>query len=160
MGTATLLHAAVREPQRFSGFTLVLPPTAWQTRRAMAGEYRRIADLVESEGVESWLQSCRGLPLPPAAIGRRDTVPHVRADLLPAVFRGAALSDLPSPACLTNLDVPTTILAWVGDPGHPLSTAEALADVLPRATVQVARRAEDVRRWSAVLAHDIASHGH
>ncbi|WP_415847649.1 alpha/beta fold hydrolase, partial [Tsukamurella strandjordii] len=32
MGTGTLLHAAVRDPQRFSGLTLMVPPTAWETR--------------------------------------------------------------------------------------------------------------------------------
>lgn len=159
MGAATLLHAVVREPDRFSGFTLLLPPTAWETRRARAGEYRRTADLIESQGVEAWLESCRGLPQPPAAVGHPDTVPHVRAELLPSVFRGAALSDLPAPEDIEGIDVPTTILAWVGDPAHPLSTAEALADLMPRATLQVAHRGEDVQVWPAVLARDLARHG-
>jgi len=30
MGTGTLLHAASREPDRFTGLTLMVPPTAWE----------------------------------------------------------------------------------------------------------------------------------
>jgi len=156
MGTGTLLHAAVREPDRFSGFTLLLPPTAWETRRARAGEYERVADLVEREGVEPFLAESRGLPQPPAAVGHPDTVPHVAEELLPSVFRGAALSDLPAPEEIKGIDVPTTILAWVGDAAHPVSTAEALAELMPRAELQVAATGDEVRRWPAVLAQDIA----
>lgn len=158
MGTATLLHAAVREPGRFSGFTLVLPPTAWQTRRLRAGEYLRLADLIERDGIEAFLAASDDAP-PPAAVGHPDTVPHVSADLLPSIYRGAALSDLPEPEQLATLDVPTTVLAWVGDPAHPLSTAQTLVELLPDASLQVARTPQDVRAWPAVLARDIARHG-
>ena len=79
-------------------------------------------------------------------------------ELLPSVFRGAALSDLPTPEELARIDVPTTILAWVGDLAHPLSTAEALEQILPQARLQVATTPADVRTWPAVLARDIARH--
>lgn len=158
MGTATLLHAAVREPDRFSGFTLLLPPTAWATRRERAGDYRRVADLVEQHGIEAFLAETSDVPPPPAAVGHPDTVPHVTTELLPSVFRGAALSDLPTPRELARIDVPTTILAWVGDLAHPLSTAEALEQILPQARLQVASTPAEVRAWPAVLAHDIARH--
>lgn len=158
MGTGTLLHAAVREPGRFSGFTLLLPPTAWQTRRLRAGEYLRIAELIERDGIEAFLADCQDVPPPPAAVGHPDTVPHVRADLLPSIYRGAALSDLPEPEELAAIDVPTTVLAWVGDPAHPLSTAQTLVELLPQASLQVAHTPEDVRTWPAVLARDIARH--
>jgi len=155
MGTATLLHAAVREPGRFSGFTLLLPPTAWDTRRARAGDYRALAELIETRGIEPFLAACRLEPRPPAAVGHPDTVPHVPAELLPSIYRGAALSDLPEPADLARVDVPTTILAWVGDAAHPVSTAEALAELLPQARLSVATSPHDVRRWPAVLAGDL-----
>lgn len=158
MGSATLLHAAVREPARFSGFTLLLPPTAWATRRARADDYRAMADLIETEGVEPFLALDRVAARPPASVGQPDTVPHVRGELLPSVLRGAALSDLPEPEQLERIEVPTTVLAWVGDPAHPLSTAEALVELLPQAVLQVAHTPEDVRRWPHVLAEDIARH--
>ena len=55
MGAATALHAAVREPSRFASLTLMLPPTAWVTRAAKAGEYEAAATLVEHEGVQAWV---------------------------------------------------------------------------------------------------------
>lgn len=156
MGAGTLLHAAVREPERFSGFTLLLPPTAWETRVARSGDYRQLAELVEERGVEGLIAQDRTETPPPATVGHPDTVPHVRADLLPSIYRGAALSDLPGPELVAKIDVPTTVLAWVGDPAHPVSTAEALVDLMPRATLQVAETGTDVHRWPGVLAHDIA----
>ncbi|WP_341856158.1 alpha/beta hydrolase [Brachybacterium sp. GPGPB12] len=134
----------------------LLPPTAWATRAARAEEYRRAATFLEAHGVERVLAADAAAPRPPAAPGRPDTVPHVAADLLPAVYRGAALSDLPAPEQIAGLAQPTTVLAWIGDPGHPVSTAEALVSLMPNAAPQVASTPEEVRRWPAVLAADIA----
>lgn len=156
MGAGTLLHAAALEPDRFSGFTLLLPPTAWATRAARSEEYRRAATLLEAHGIERMLAADAAAPGPPAAAGRPDTVPHVAADLLPAVYRGAALSDLPTPEQIARLTQPTTVLAWIDDPGHPISTAKALVSLMPNAALQVASTPDEVRGWPAVLAADIA----
>jgi len=156
MGAGTLLHAAVRDPGRFDGLTLLLPPTAWETRAARADDYRAMADVIEAQGVEPFLELDGGAPKPPATVGHLDTVPHVRPELLPSVLRGAALSDLPSPEEISRIDVTTTVLAWVEDPAHPLSTAEALVDLMPQARLQVAHTPDDVQRWPGVLADDIA----
>lgn len=155
MGAATLLHAAVRDPDRFSGFTLLLPPTAWDTRTAQAGDYRRLARFIEDHGVERFVAASRSMPRPPATVGRPDTVPHVSGDLLPSVYRGAAMSDLPTREQVAGIAVPTTVLAWADDPAHPLSTARALVELMPRATLQVASTPQDVSRWPAVLAEDV-----
>ena len=127
MGAGTLLHAASREPDRFTGLTLMVPPTAWETRPAQAANYRAGAALIESVGVEAFLATTRGSTPPPATRGAPETVPDVADALLPSLLRGAALSDLPTPGAVARIDVPTTILAWVDDSGHPLSTAESLA---------------------------------
>jgi hypothetical protein len=60
---------------------------------------------------------------------------------------------------VARIDVPTTILAWVDDPGHPLSTAESLALLLPHATLSVARTPGDVEAWPEVLRHDVDRRG-
>lgn len=159
MGCATLLHSALLEPSRFSGLTLMVPPTAWETRAAKAGEYRGAADLVEAHGVEAHLRAQTMTPPPPATAGAPDTVPDVAAELLPWVLRGAADSDLPARGDLPRLDLPTTVLAWTDDPAHPLSTAEALVDLLPRATLQVASTRAEVDRWPAVLMTDVERSG-
>jgi 3-oxoadipate enol-lactonase len=159
MGAGTLLHAAVREPGRFNGLTLLLPPTAWSTRTAQAGDYRRLADFIEAHGMERFVAASRSMPRPPATVGTPDTVPHVSGELLPSIYRGAAMSDLPSREQVAAITVPTTVLAWVDDPAHPLSTAEALVELMPHATLQVAGTPEEVRRWPGVLAEDVARHG-
>lgn len=156
MGAATLLHAAVRQPERFSGFTLLLPPTAWQTRPAQAELYRQNAAFLAEQGMQRFIAQNQLTPRPPATVGRPDTVPHVREDLLPSVYLGAALSDLPAQEELTKLDVPTTVLAWIDDPSHPVSTAQALVELLPQATLAVAETPHDVRAWPGVLARDVA----
>lgn len=159
MGTATLLHAAAIEPDRFSGLTLMVPPTAWETRPGQAAVYRAAAALIEAQGVEAFLAGTRGTVPPPAAVAAPDSRPDIADALLPSVLRGAALSDLPAPKALAQITAPTTILAWVGDAGHPVSTAESLVRLLPHATLTVAHRPADVDAWPEVLSRDVARHG-
>lgn len=159
MGTATLLHAATIEPERFIGLTLMVPPTAWETRPDQAAIYRAAAALIEADGVEAFLAGTRGSSPPPATVAAPETWPDVADALLPSLLRGAALSDLPAPEDIARIDVPTTILAWVDDPGHPLSTAEHLAQLLPHATLTVAHTPGDVEAWPEVLRRDVERRG-
>ncbi|MBS4099892.1 alpha/beta fold hydrolase [Tsukamurella paurometabola] len=156
MGTGTLLHAAVREPARFSGLTLMVPPTAWATRLAKAAEYRAAAGLIEASGLEEFLAAGEGAVPPPATVEHPRTGPDVPESLLPSLFRGAAASDLPALEEIARIDVPVTVLAWIDDPAHPVSTAEALSRALPRATLSVARTPQDVQEWPSVLCDDVA----
>lgn len=157
MGTGTLLHAALDDPDRFATLSLMIPPTGWRTRASKASEYEWAARLVESSGVAAWMAAGAGAPEPPATRGRPDTAPDVIETLLPTVLRGAASSDLPSRTSLTTLDVPTVVLAWTADPAHPLETAHALTDTLPRCRTVVAEDPDDVRRWVDELAGHIGS---
>lgn len=156
MGTGTLLHAAVREPGRFSGLTLMVPPTAWATRIAKAAEYRAAATLIEERGLEEFLAAGEGAVAPPATVEHPPTRPDVPEALLPSLFRGAAASDLPALGEIARIDVPVTVLAWIDDPSHPVSTAEDLSRTLPRATLSVARTPQDVQEWPSVLLRDVA----
>ena len=158
MGAATLLHAASREPDRFAGLTLMVPPTAWETRSAQATNYHVAAALIETDGVDAFLAAARTSTTtpPPATVGAPETVPDVPDALLPSLFRGAALSDLPAPEAVARIDAPTAILAWIDDSGHPLSTAESLAALLPHATLTVAHTPEDVETWPKILSQDVA----
>jgi len=145
MGTATSLHAAVRNPGAFSGLLLVVPPTAWETRKAQADLYRGGAALVEARGIEGYVaiarETLRAQPMPGFTGEMQE---RMFADMrakgaaeLARNLRGAAASDLPDPARIRELDLPALIIATRGDPGHPLSTAEKLAQVLPRAELVV-----------------------
>ncbi len=150
MGAATALHAALQRPAEVAGLVLVIPPTAWATRAAQAELYEAGASLVEADGVGAFVEAAAAAPVPAPFVDLPEApraVPDVPEDVLPTVLRGAAASDLPSPDELRSLDVPALVLAWAGDPGHPVATAEALGEALPRATVAVADDLATVLSW-------------
>jgi len=160
MGAATALHAALLRPADVAALVLAIPPTAWATRAGQASLYEAGARLVEEAGLDAFVAASAAAPVPAVFAGLEDVprpVPDVPADVLPTVLRGAAASDLPPPDALRSLDVPALVLAWVGDAGHPVSTAEALAEVLPSAILVVAEDLDGVRTWPARIADLLAA---
>lgn len=160
MGAATLLHAAVRAPHRFTSLTLVVPPTAWETRREKAQAYLANADLVEREGVDAFVELGSTIPDPPALAEAPLTRPSVAEALLPTVLRGAAASNLPPLQTLAEIDVPTLILAWADDPAHPLRTAELLHQAIKGSRRIVARTPYGIMAWPALFADHVAAAEH
>jgi len=166
MGCATALHAAVAAPDRTDALVLVIPPTAWQTRPRQARIYRGMATMVDALGLAPLrcLMQLGGLarvPEPLAQMQRSFLESLRRADrrAVVAAMRGAAASDLPSPEALASLDVPTLVLAWRGDPAHPVVTAERLGELLPRVDVQIADGMDDVKGWSRAIRRFLEEHG-
>ncbi|GAA1701378.1 alpha/beta hydrolase [Microbacterium sediminicola] len=159
MGTGTLLHAALHDPARFTSLTLMVPPTAWGTRRAQAETYLRNADLIERHGVDAYLQLGATTPVPPAIADAPETLPSVDERLLPTVLRGAATADLPAKDNITLIEVPTLILAWTGDPTHPLRTATRLSELLPQSRLVVARTPYGVTAWPGLFAEHVITAG-
>lgn len=152
MGAATLLWAACRDPERFASLSLLVPPTAWETRAAQSESYRRSADLVEGHGIGAFVRVGQSVLPPPALSDRpRERVPAVSQELLPAIFRGAALTDLPAPEDLAGVSIPTRVLAWVDDHAHPVSTAERLHALVPAARLSIAETPEDLKTWPAAV---------
>lgn len=147
MGCATILHAVIAAPERFRRLVLVIPPTAWETRAPMASGYELQAKLIEDEGLDAYLELAAGYENPPAIPPDLELRPDVTEELLPTVFRGAALSDFPAPEAIADIRQPALILAWAGDPGHPVSTSEKLVALLPDAELHVAQSPEDVEGW-------------
>ena len=146
-----VVHAITRQPGRFAALTFVVPPTAWGTRAAKADDYRAAAELVERQGMAAFVEAGRLAPRPPATVEAPETVPDVAEELLPTLLRGAALTDLPSEEELAGITVPTTILAWTDDPAHPLSTAQALHDVIRGSRLVVASTPAELGTWPARL---------
>jgi len=165
MGAAVALHAAVAAPARIDALVLMIPPTAWATRSAQASRYRASADLAEREGLAA-LAAAEALQPPiPIFRGLFDPAEMARAryagrdaSVIAAVLRGAAASDFPEPGAVARLRQPALLLAWEGDDGHPLSTAERLAEQLPSATLSVARRLQDLGDWPRLVAEFCARH--
>ncbi|MFD1713296.1 alpha/beta fold hydrolase [Amnibacterium flavum] len=150
MGTATIIWAAIRRPDRFRRLVLSIPPTAWETRAAQAGTYLAGADFVESSGPGAVARLAATMQPAPLLVegGWLDLpAPAVAQELLPAVFRGAASSDLPDPAEIRTIPHPALLLPWTTDPGHPVSTAERLAELLPDAVLEIADEPDEVRGW-------------
>lgn len=158
MGCATALHAAVDHPGGVHALVLVSPPTTGADRAGAAVEYEVAAQLVEQDGVAAL--TSRWGPIVPQHL--RDVSeepitfrPDVRQDILPAVLRGAARSELPAASALRELVTPTLVLAWAGDASHPLASARLLAQLLGGDLVE-ARSAADLRGWPAVVAGFLA----
>jgi pimeloyl-ACP methyl ester carboxylesterase len=151
MGAATALHAATQAPDRIAGLVLVLAPTAYESRAAQADLYRAGAVLVERVGLDAYLEALFKLPSP-AILGdlaeRLRPVPQVSDELLPSVLRGAADSDLPLADAVRSISVPSLLLPWTTDPGHPMSTSERLVELLPNVQIHVAHRLRDVMSWT------------
>ena len=158
MGCATALHAAVLAPDRVLGLVLVAPPTAWQTRPRQARFYRIASTVVSWVGLAPF-RLLASLPRPGSASpvaalqsGAAEQLANADARAVATAMRGAADSDLPDRAALRELRMPALILAWRGDPVHPVSTATQLAELLPRADLRVAAMLDEVRAWPALIA--------
>ena len=76
--------------------------------------------------------------------------------LLPSIFRGAAVSDLPSLEALATIAVPTLILAWAEDSGHPVATADALHQAIAGSRLEVATSFEAASSWASVVTDFLA----
>ena len=155
MGAATALHAAVAAPDRVWALILMILPTAWETRAAQVDLYHRKAELIEARGVEPLIAADRLTPPPDPFAGNdwwyersaralRSTDPVRTAQVL----RGAGTADLPPRAAVADIDVPTLILAWTGDDGHPLSTAQELDQLIARTTLHVASSRDQLDAWT------------
>lgn len=159
MGAATALYTALRAPRRIQALVVATPPAAWDCRGGQVEAYSSAAQLVERQGMPSLIASWRSRPVPPFLVeeipGARDiSLRHLAAmdeKALPAILRGMAASDLPCHEELRALVLPTLILAWDGDPCHPVSTARSLADTILMAEIDVARDLAGVRRWPALV---------
>lgn len=159
MGTATLLHAATTAPHRFDKLVLTAPPTAWATRAAQGAMYSTSAEIVETHGPDKLRELALRAPVPEVFAGLADypPPPDVSTDLLPSVMRGAGKSDLPPASAIGALELPVLILAWAGDPGHPVSTAARLHELIGGSVLQVATATDDLRAWGTIAAEFLAS---
>jgi pimeloyl-ACP methyl ester carboxylesterase len=143
----------------------MIPPTAWVTRPGQAARYRASAEIAERKGLSALVAAEALQPPIPIFEGLFDPAEMARARyagrdkrVIAAVLRGAAASDFPAPETVTRLSQPTLLLAWEGDDGHPLSTAENLAALMPGATLTVAKHLRDLADWPKRVAEFCSAH--
>lgn len=163
MGCASAIHAAVQAPERIKGLVLAMPPMIWEKRAAQRAMYQRIAQRgAEADGrAMAKLMSrdlARTLPhwLAEASPGITDSLAiGVRAldrRIIPDLFHGAAISDLPPrPALGALAHLPVLILAWTGDSTHPLQSAQELHRLLPKSVLHIAAGHEEFLQFPRQL---------
>ena len=159
MGAGTALHAAVAAPQRIDRLVLMAPPTAWETRAGQVDQWEATAHVIETKGVEPVIAA--GADIPPPDPFRDDVdLRERRAAAMRAwdparlarVFRGAAAADFPTRDEVASIDIPALILAWTGDPVHPVDTAEQLHRLLPDSRLHLASTAAELSSWTRLVA--------
>lgn len=163
MGCGTALHAAVVAPERVRALILVIPPTAWETRAVQAEAWEAAAKLIESQGIEALIESRAELEQPDPFkfdVSRREEQSTATREWDPRrlahVMRGAARADFPTREAISKISSPALILAWSGDPVHPMSTAKELSSLLPRNSLHVASSQADLTTWTSMVASFIA----
>lgn len=157
MGVGTLLHAAVDKRLPLKSLSLLLPPTAWRLRAVQSQGYEATADFIATQGLVAFSNLGAQFAPPPAADQDQPVLPpDLREEFAPAVYRGAARSDLPALNQLAQLALPTQILGWAGDPAHPEATAVQLRESLRAARYQVAQTPVEVAGWPAQVGEFLA----
>lgn len=164
MGCATALHAAVAAPHRITGLVLVIAPTGWESRAGQADMYEQGAELVDTHGVEPLITAGAAVAPPDPFVGDPDYRSRRAEGLrtwdphrLAHAMRGATRAQLPDRERIAEIACPTLILAWTGDPVHPVATAEELARLIPHASLHIASTADDLTGWSTVIAEFVES---
>lgn len=164
MGAATALHAAVLAPDRIRGLVLLIPPTGWEARAGQADVYEQGAKAAEAFGVEPLIKA-GALVAPPDPFVGDDEYRSRRADglrswdptRLAQAMRGATRAQLPDRDDIATIGCPTLILAWTGDPVHPVATTEELARLIPHADAHVASTANDLAGWTGLIRDFVGS---
>jgi len=164
LGAVTGLWAAVQAQGRIDALVLVQLPTAWEQRDGLADMYLGLADLVEDEGPDALLARTDNRPVPDPLRERPDLAAKMRdfvsaddPERLAAVLRGTVGANYPERDRLVSLDIPTLVLAWTGDPVHPVSAAEEVVSLIPNAQLGVASSWTEVEAWTPQIAEFIAS---
>jgi pimeloyl-ACP methyl ester carboxylesterase len=159
LGALTAMHAAILAPDRVDALVIALPPAAGRARRVPSMMLRGAARTVELVGKAAFLRTARITP--PPTILRGELAPFARSVIegfdrldrrrLATILRVGADFDLPPSDALAAVVLPSLLLGWVSDPGHPVATIDQLASVWPHAERHVAGDAAAVREWPELV---------
>ena len=155
MGCGTALFAALHAPERIDRLVLVIPPTAWETRTGRGELISRAAGFVRAKGVEALSDIEDAEPMaeifvrdfPEKKAHNRAATLAMEPEAFPVLLEGAGSCDFPPKDAVAGLTQPALILSWETDATHPVSTGQALAELLPNASFHVAATLADVRAW-------------
>jgi pimeloyl-ACP methyl ester carboxylesterase len=153
MGAGIALHAAVNYPERVRALILVTPPPAWETREDVKKVYRKIASRTNPENIPEFLKRIIiWNEEPPEYYVKeypevRQNIQELRLAFHPEyytrLYLGGAASDMPSREQISQLTVPTLIVALDQDPNHPLGIAQELHSLIKGSAIEVVGNLED-----------------
>ncbi|MEY2431550.1 MAG: hypothetical protein QOC92_1275 [Acidimicrobiaceae bacterium] len=159
LGALTAIQATTLAPDRVDALVVALPPATGRARRVPSAMLRGAARTVELVGKPAFLRTAR-LTRPPPIL-RGELAPFARSVVegfdrldrrrLATILRVGAVLDLPPPEAVAAVAVPTLLLGWVSDPGHPVATIDHLAQAWPHAERHVAGDASSVRAWPELV---------
>lgn len=157
MGAAVALHAALRTPSRVAAMLLLALPTAWETRPPERARYLELLTLGTSDALAIHVERdfdalFLGAPWPASLVAMVAELRRASWTALERVIAGAAESDMPDRGDLSRLEIPILLRPWPNDAGHPLSTAEALAGLLPKSDLALLEGFDDEPGMRAAFA--------
>lgn len=168
MGCATTLYASILAPKRIKGMILMNPPTAWETRAEQSHFYNRTAMIGGLLGGNILAKVVKRKPerlLPKWLVdvkrenveGILEGIKPIKRKSLSCIFKGAALTDLPSEEEIKSINIPALILAWTGDRSHPIETAKKLNELMPQAELHIAEGFSDLQNWPSKIRNFVAT---
>ena len=169
MGAGTAIHAAVQFPERVKALILVTPPPAWEKREKIKTVYRKVISKTNRENIPEILKRIIQLNQDPPEYFEKNH-PGTRQQLLEhrlgfepqyytQIYLGGANSDFPSREQISQINVPTLIIALPDDPNHPLETAQELNKLIKGSELVVISDYEDYKNLQTEVRHFIAKHG-
>jgi len=169
MGAGTAIHAAVQFPERVKALILVTPPPAWEIREKVKSVYRKVISKTNAERIPEILKRIIQLNQDPPEYfeqnhpGTKQQLLEHRLSFEPQyytqIYLGGANSDFPSREQISQINIPTLIIAHPDDPNHPLETAQELNKLIEGSELVVISNYEDYQNLQIKVRYFMANHG-
>ena len=140
MGSGTAIHCAVHFPERVRALILVTPPPAWEMRSGVKSIYEKISAKASLNTIPDILKRILQLNQDPPEFyeqmhpGTRKLLQEYRLGFEPqyysSIYRGGAVSDLPTREQISNINVPCLIVSLPNDENHPVKMAQELNNLI------------------------------
>jgi len=169
MGAGTAIHVAVQFSERVKGLILVTPPPAWEMREKVKAVYRKVISTTNSKVVPELLKRIIQLNQDPPEYYEQNH-PGIRQQLLEyrlsfepqyytQIYLGGANSDFPTREQISEINVPTLIIAHPNDTNHPLETAQELNNLIKGSELVIISNYEDYKMSQIKTKHFLAKFG-
>ena len=168
MGAGTAIHTAVQFPERVKALVLVTPPPAWEIREKVKAVYRKVITKTNNEKIPEILKRIIQLNQDPPEYfekihpGTKQRLLEYRLGFEPQyytqIYVGGANSDFPSREQISQLNVPTLIIAHPDDLNHPLEIAKELNNLIKESELVVISDYGDFKKLQMTVRHFLTKH--